>query len=307
MTKKSRKAPLKNIAVSVNDKLLRLAKQKNEDFIRVLLSYANERLLQRLSQSQYANSLVLKGGTLFAVKLQEAYRPTKDIDFTAVLPNELQNIKNVFEEILRVECEDDGLAFDFSTLSVEEILDEAEYGGIRVKVIARLAAAKIHMQIDVGFGDAVKPTKIVIPSILDYPPIEVICYPDESVIAEKYEAMVALGMVNTRMKDFFDIYQAACKLPFDGKKLADSIEATFKTRDTTLPSSTPTALTTEFLEDTDKVKQWKAFIKKNKLNLDVNLTEVGQKIRDFVIPPSEAARTTGQFKKIWGSKGSWED
>ncbi len=213
------KKPLTNIGASVRARLQRLAREQGEDFQLLLTRYANERLLFRLSTSGHAQQFVLKGAALFTLWTGKPHRATRDLDLLGFGDPGVEHVRQVFSEVLAREVADDGVHFDLPTLAVGLIREDQEYGGVRVEVVARVTNAQVRLQVDVGFGDAITPEALVveIPALLDFPAPRLRAYPRETVVAEKLEAMVKLGMANSRMKDFYDIAVLARSFPFQGE------------------------------------------------------------------------------------------
>jgi predicted nucleotidyltransferase component of viral defense system len=302
------KAPPKNIAASVRDRLLHLARKSGEDFTYVLTRYALERLLVRLAASKHKGTFILKGAMLFRVWSPQVHRPTKDLDLLGSGDPDPNRVAALFAEIADVAVEDDGVVFDPKSVKAARIKEDAEYEGVRVNVTARLGSARLELQIDVGFGDAVTPGTIDVgfPTLLPMTAPKLRAYPKETVVAEKVQAMVFLGIANSRMKDFFDVWFLATNFEFEGVVLARAIQATFERRKTELPKAAPLALTKGFSEDDAKMKQWKAFVSKAPLlPKTTTLDEVVQVIAPFVLPPLEAAREGQKFTAIWKPKGPW--
>jgi hypothetical protein len=198
------KKPIANVAASIRQRLLNLARERKEDFGLLLMKYGLERVLYRISQSKYRESFVLKGALLFELWTQQRYRPTRDADFLARGENNPGRLGGVFQEICEVQVGDDGLRFDANTVTAERITEDADYEGVRVKFVGYLEQARIPIQIDLGFGDVITPGAVEteIPSLLGLPKAKLQTYPRESVVAEKFQAMVKLGVANSRMKDF---------------------------------------------------------------------------------------------------------
>lgn len=196
-----------NVGASVRARLLRLARERGEDFQLVLTRYASERLLYRLTSSRHASRFVLKGAALFTLWTGRAHRATRDLDLLGFGDSTEPHVRAVFADVLAGDVCDDGVRFDEDSLEVGPIREEQEYGGVRVVVIARIASAKVRLQVDVGFGDAVTPEAAMVefPTLLDFPAPRLRAYPRETVVAEKVEAMVQLGLANSRMKDFYDL------------------------------------------------------------------------------------------------------
>jgi hypothetical protein len=257
----------KNLAASVRQRLLNLTRERNEDFGLVLTKYGLERILFRLSQSQHRDVFILKGALLFELWTEQGYRPTRDADFLATGEKSLERFSQVFKGVSVEEVEDDGMRFDAESVKVERIKEDADYEGVRVTLMGYLDNARISIQIDIGFGDVVTPGPVEMeyPGLLDLPRARLLAYPKETVVAEKFEALVKLGMANSRMKDFHDLYTLASQFEFEGKVLAEAIRRTFDRRGTEFPANgVAFAFTEKFHNDENKIKQWKAFCKKNK-------------------------------------------
>ena len=299
--------PPKDIAASVQARLLRLARERREDYQLVLTRYANERLLYRLSRSAHASRFVLKGAALFVLWTGAPHRSTRDIDLLGTGDPSNERVAADFDEILAQEVDDDGVRFDRASLRVASIRDDQRYGGVRVVVPAHIGSAKIRLQIDVGFGDAITPdpTEVDFPTLLDFPAPRLRAYPRETVAAEKLDAMVQLGLANSRMKDFYDLYVLSQSFDFDGVTLVKAIRATFARRETALPSSRPIALTNEFVEDRTKRTQWSAFVRKSGATELGGLAEVVDSVRVFVEEPLLAAATSSSFDRRWDAPGPW--
>lgn len=230
------KRPIKNMSASVRQRLTNTAKAESRRFSDVLQYYALERWLFRLSQSQYRDRFILKGALLFVVWKTPATRPTRDIDFLGRLKNDLEYIRTVVADVCQAQVDDDGLMFAPATVATERIAEDADYQGVRATFQATLGNARIPMQIDIGFSDVMTPgpTAISYPTILDFPAASLLAYNRETAIAEKFEAMVKLGELNSRMKDFFDVATLAANFDFEGQELAAAILATFTQRQTAI-------------------------------------------------------------------------
>lgn len=237
----------KNIPASIKQRLLNLQRVTGEPFDLILLRYANERFLYRLSKSKNANRFILKGAVLLVHWIDKPHRPTRDIDMLGFVENSASGVSSAIKEILLAPVEDDGLVFDIESIKVESIREEAEYGGMRARFKCSLGKAVITLQVDVGFGDApgiIEPVKLV--SILDSPQVVLRAYQMETVIAEKFHAMVEKGIANSRMKDYVDIWLLSKEFDFSGQSLSAAIKATFASRGTAVPSEVPIALTDAF-------------------------------------------------------------
>lgn len=270
----------RNVAASVRARLLNKARADKQDFNLLLTRYALERMLYRLSISEYRNQFLLKGSLLFDLWFDMPHRPTHDADLLGFTLAEVPELITVFQDICKIEG-DDGIVFQPVTVRAAEIRKEANYAGIRVTLIGLLDGARCPVQIDVGFGDAVVPG----PEDAEYPVIlgemprpQLQVYPQYTVIAEKLEAIVTLGMLNTRMKDYFDLWVLARHADIDGEIVSKAIHATFERRKTPIPAELPLGLTDEFTQDARKVRQWEAFLRKNGL-APVTLQEVAEAIR----------------------------
>lgn len=252
---------IKNVGASVRAKLLQLSKSNGQSFDLVLTRFALERFLFRLSQSRHADRFVLKGGMLLISWFDDPHRGTRDLDLLGFGDSNPEQVLTTFREILREEF-NDGVTFDADSLGVDRIREETEYGGLRLRSTASISGARIGLTIDVGFGDAVEPGVEMLdyPTLLDFPAPRLRAYARETVIAEKFQAMVALGRANTRLKDFYDIWIISRSFAFEGDRLARAIAATFARRGTEVPTELPDALTQAFAADEQKQQQWRAFI-----------------------------------------------
>jgi predicted nucleotidyltransferase component of viral defense system len=303
-----KKSP-KDMGASARARLQRIATERGDDFQNVLTRYANERLLFRLSQSDHAANFVLKGATLFAVWTGIPHRPTRDLDLLGFGEADIARVRDVFAEVLAVTVPDDGVRFDASTLKAALIREEQQYGGIRVTLVARIAAAKVNLQIDVGFGDAITPeaSQVEVPTLLDFPAPRLRAYPRETVVAEKVEAIVQLGSANTRMKDFYDLAVLAEKFEFECDVLARALRATFERRKTKLPTTRPVALTSAFFDDPSKKTQWTGFVRKSGVSGANSLAETVAVVAAFIEVPLEVASTRTQRSARWLPRGPWRD
>ncbi len=279
------------LAASVQARLLNRAKERGEDFSLVLSRYAVERFLYRLSVSPDRDRYWLKGALLFDLWFDVPHRPTRDADFLGFGPADADTLASTVQEICGI-AGDDGMVFDPASIRIEEIREQAGYGGLRVRLVGLLGKSRCSVQLDVGYGDAVTPgpDEIVYPTLLgDQPAPRLRAYPRATVVAEKLEAMVSLGMANTRMKDYFDVRALVQEGALDARSLADAIAATFVRRGTTLPSGVPLGLSEEFARDATKLNQWQAFLRKNRLDAPL-LELVVAEVRDFLAEPMRLAR-----------------
>lgn len=259
--------PVANLATSIQARLMNQARATGRPFNDILQFFTMARFLERLSCSPHASKFTLKGGLMMAVWQMPTVRPTLDIDLLGATANTLDNIRIIFQEVCRtIPGEPDGLTFHADSVKVENIAEEAEYQGIRVRLSANLGNARIPLQVDIGFGDAVVPLPEVneLPSLLGFAPTRLRTYPRESVIAEKVETMFRRQGLNSRMKDFFDVWYLSRHFAFDGDCLRQALRATFVKRNTVLHGH-PVALSPEFGADAAKQAQWQAFLRKSHL------------------------------------------
>lgn len=297
-----------DISASVRQRLLNLAKENSEDFQFVLTRFALERLLYRLSQSEFREQFILKGAMLFSLWGGAPHRVTRDLDLLGFGESSISRLVEVFQRVCLTLVEVDGIVFIPDSVSGMDIREEQEYDGVRVTLEARLGVARIHLQVDIGFGDVVTPAPndTDYPTLLDFPAPYLRVYPQETVVAEKFQAMVHLGMANSRMKDFYDLWIMGKTFPFEGGKLARAISATFSRRRTSLPEQLPLTLTAEFFDDPAKQTQWRAFIKRNQLApTETPLPAVVEAIRGFLMPPTEAIVKGERFDFHWSPSGPW--
>lgn len=237
-----------------------------------------------------------------------SYRSTRDVDLLGYGESEVEALVTVFRTICQTEVEDDGIMFDPASVQAEDIRDQIKYGGTRLKINAELAGARIHLQVDIGFGDVITPAadSAEYPTLLGYPAPSLRVYNRETVVAEKLQAMVHLGMANSRMKDFNDLWVIGNQFDFDGMTLATALARTFERRNTSLPVELPLALPPEFFSDVQKIRQWKAFLNRAGLAVEVKLAEVATFIAGFVMPPIEMIRVGEKFTGRWLAGGPWQ-
>lgn len=277
---------------SIHARLLNLARKRGDDFNRILIRYALERFLYRLSMlPQARESMLLKGALLFDLWFGTHQRPTRDADFLGFGPMDREALVATVRSICGVQ-DDDGMAFDPDSVIVEEIREEARYGGLRTRLIGMLGNARCAIQLDVGYGDAVTPgaEEATYPTLLDdMPAPNLRVYPRATVVAEKLEAIASLGMANSRMKDYYDLGVLAREGALDPPQLAQAIAATFARRGTPLPPSLPLGLTDEYSNDPAKLRQWRAFIEKNRL-VAPSLAETVEEVAEFLLYPLRLAR-----------------
>lgn len=292
--------------ISLKTKLMNLAFKEKKPYDYIQLHYMIERLLYRVSISKYAHDFVLKGGLLLHVIFDDKARATRDIDFLAQhMSNDPEHIKRVFEEICAISC-DDAVEYDIATLAVEPILKEANYSGVHVKVFGFIERSRNLIEFDIGFGDAIvpKPEEMVYPSLLGMDETRILAYSIESVISEKFQAMINLAEANSRMKDFYDIYMLSTSFSFAGAELSRAVYETFKRRDTPLPQP-PIIFTDELVNDPDKQAQWKAFCKRIHVE-HLSLSEVIAHNRVFLTPLYETVIRNERLTLSWDpEKEKW--
>ena len=283
------------IARSVQVRLARHAKEIGVDPNLVLTRYAVERFLYRLSRSAHAERFVLKGALLLLVWLGETLRPTRDADLLGFGELSDDALLRIFREVCTVQVEPDAATFLPDSVRVAPIREEDVYGGRRVTLQARVGAARLTVQVDIGIGDAVTPDPqwLEYPSLLDMPRPRLRAYPRETVLAEKLHAMVLLGARNSRMKDYFDVRALLREEKMDAGVLARAISATFARRRTALPEGIPAALSDGFASDATKQAQWRAFLGKNRLD-GPSLAEVVAEVRTLLAQPLRSAREQGR-------------
>lgn len=301
--------PAKNAAASVRARLLTLAQSRGEDFQRIIGKYAIERFLHRLGQSQYRDSFVLKGATLFTLWTGDTHRPTRDLDLLGRGSSAIREVEETIRAICAVE-ENDGLLFDAQSVQGVRIKEDDEYEGVRVTFQALLAGARIPMQVDIGFGDAVypRPEFASFPVLLPMEPPIIRAYPREATIAEKFNAMVVLDIRNTRMKDFYDIWFMAMTWKFGMDTLRTAILESFERRGVPIPEGIPFALTEEFLSDPQKKLQWSAFVSRlNPGSKAPSLDEVGSILRSFLLPCILSASPVRTTNLQWKPNLGWAE
>ncbi len=295
-----------DVSASVKSRLLNIARESGEEFNLLLIRYGIERLLYRLSNSGYADLFVLKGAILFRFRADAPHRPTRDVDLLSRGSSDVSRMEEIFKQVARTEVINDGLTFDDSTVQAERIKADQEYEGIRIHLEARLGTARIRLQIDIGFGDAItpKPKKRDIPCVLDFDAPRLSVYPWETVVAEKYHTIVDLGMTNSRMKDFFDLGYMAREIGFNGESLSKAIRATFERRKTDIPDSRPIAFSEHFSGDATVRTRWLAFLRRSRLEA-IGLQVVADEIWSFLEPVTRALILRKALEKKWEPGGPW--
>ena len=299
----------KDLQASIRGRLKKQARERGEDMLYVLSRYAIERLLYRLGRSQFADQFVVKGALLFSLWRDHPHRPTRDLDLLGFGSEDADRIRQVFTDLCAAPAEEpDGLIFQGETVRVTPIRETQEYGGLRVALWALMGQIRIRVQVDIGFGDIVTPAANYadFPSLIGLPSPHVRVYPAETVVAEKYEALVRLGAVNSRVKDFYDLWALASEQAFSGSILAQAIHATFTRRGTPLPETTPLALTGTFTADPTKLQLWQAFVSRNKLEpAALTLAATVTLLHDFLEPPTQSVLAAASFDHQWTPGGPW--
>jgi predicted nucleotidyltransferase component of viral defense system len=298
-----------NVAASVHQRLLNKARETKRPFNELLQYFAMERFLYRLSESPYAERFVMKGALMFVVWHAPVSRPTMDIDLLGITDNDVDAIVHMVKEICPQDVEADGLVFDPDSVKGQRIAEDANYEGVRVRFRGKLGTARISMQLDIGFGDVVIPPLQVTeyPTLLALPAPRLRAYSRESAVAEKFEAMVKLDVLNSRMKDFYDVWLLARQFDFDGPTLAEAIAKTFSRRGTPIPTDAA-ALMQKVGAYAGKEAQWQGFIRRNRLqDIPGDFSVIVGAIVIFLAPISKALAANSPFKGIWKAPGPWAE
>lgn len=294
---------MKNVAASVRDRLMNRSKTSGVPFAALMERFVMGRLLWRLSRSDAGRRFVIKGAQLFSMWADSPHRPTRDLDLLSFGDPSIDGLKKFFAGLLAGPADpEDGLVW--GEVRVSQIREDQRYGGIRVTVKATLAGAIVPAQVDIGSGDAITPAPVELTwrELLDFPAARLLAYPPETVVAEKLNAATELGLDNSRMKDFYDLDWLCQHMEFGHADLSLAIRATFGRRGTPLPESTPWALTPEFADDPSKVLQWKAFLRKSRLEAGT-LAQVIDRLHRFLhpvlFPPADVAGRVWKPGKGW--------
>jgi predicted nucleotidyltransferase component of viral defense system len=293
--------PLKNVGASVRARLLQRSRDERADFQILLTRYALERLLYRLSRSAHRNRFVLKGAMLFVTWVEASFRPTRDLDLLGYGENGPEAIRDTFRAICTEVVADDGVVFDVDGLEAEAIREDLEYGGVRVRTEATIAGARIPIQIDVGFGDAITPGPIEIdyPALLDAPVPRLRAYPIETVVAEKFHALVVRGITNSRLKDYYDLWLIAETFELERALLAAAVRQTFARRETALPQEKPTGFSEAYVENWSG--QWQTFLTRERMAAaPEQLATVVADLERFLLPLIEEADGDWRWKRRAG-------
>jgi len=303
------KKAVKNVPASIRARLQNIAKETGRPFSEVLQYYGMERFLYRFSRSEYADQFILKGALMFTVWRVTERRTTLDIDFSAHCSNPIEALEELIREVCEVPVIPDGLVFDSANVKGKKIKENADYEGVRVKFRGWLGRSRITMQIDVAFGDVIypKPRLIDYPVILGLPKPQLKGYPVESVVSEKFEAIVKLGSLNSRMKDFYDLRLMLRRFDFDGIRLTEALKRTFSHRQTPLPEDKPIFAEEIYNERSDRQTLWQAFLKKGDIkHAPEKLSDVAGEIEKFIIDPLDAVRKGEKFNEKWKAAGPWK-
>ena len=298
----------KNIVASIHQRLLNVSKQTGRPFNDLVMYYGIERFLYRLSHSSYSDRVVLKGGLMLQVWNMPVTRITRDIDLLGKLSNDLDQVKAMVQTVCAVVVEEDGLTFDPGTVVTMRISEDADYEGVRAAFKGRFGKMPLAMQIDFGFSDVItpEPVQVTYPSVLDHEPAHMLAYNRETVVAEKFEAMVKLGELNSRMKDFFDVWALAQNFAFEGPVLSGAIRSTFECRGTEIEAA-PACFAEHFGSDPAKAAQWKGFIKTSRVgNAPAEFADTLAHVSMFLGPVATALAERQTFDRRWVAGGPWE-
>jgi predicted nucleotidyltransferase component of viral defense system len=303
-----KKRTLVNVAASVRQHLLAIHRSTGRDYQGLMIQYALERLLYRLSVSTHRDHFLVKGAMLFTIWNGSPHRMTRDLDLLGSGDPDIGRLEAVFKDLARIPVEDDGIAFERDSVRGAEIRAEARYSGVRIEMLARLDSARLPLQIDVGFGDDFlgKTDEVALPSLLGMPAPQIKTYRRETVLAEKLEAIAQLGLLNSRLKDYYDCWFLGLNFGFDGEELSKSIAATFRRRKTILSTDLPRGLTQAYWSDPSRILAWNAFWKKAGTGGErPRLEDVVGFIAEFLAPPLLAAARSESFKRSWSPGGPW--
>lgn len=305
----TRKREIRNVPASIHQRLLNLAHRRGIRFNLLLQRYAMERFLYRLAASPEVDRFTLKGAALFRVWTGQELRPTRDIDFLASARGDHAALRTSFEAICAVACPQDGVIFDPATMQLRDIREEQPYGGVRARMEGRLGQARLHLQVDIGFGDVITPEREErdYPTLLDLPAPRLWTYPRETLVAEKFEAMVSRGMTNTRVKDLWDIACLARRFGFDGETLRTAFDETLRRRQTPLAGERPIALMPSYYLDATRTKGWQVLQVQIGVPADGPslLVEAGEELLRFLGPVCDSLIEGGPFTHAWPAGGPW--
>ncbi len=302
------KSDITNLAASVNQRLLNLRNSRKEDFQVILNRFGLERFLYRISQSPFAAQLILKGAFSFELLGADLYRPTRDADFLGFFKPSEEEIRRVFTLICRQKVEPDGLVFNPESVAAAAIREQNIISGIRIRLTASLQNIRLRLQFDVAIGELKKPKPEIaeFPTILPFPAPRILIYPKELTIADKFHAICKLGMLNSRVKDYFDIYRFSRCFPFTGNSLKNQIKIIFEREKSIISAETPDALTDSFGQIPEKRILWKRFLNRiGKESFDLTLEQTIDCVRQFILPPAVSAAEKKRFELYWPPGGPW--
>jgi hypothetical protein len=301
---------IKNTSASVKSRLLNLSRKTGRDFQELTVRYTVERFLARLVASEHRERFILKGAMLYIQWKLDDKRTTMDLDLLGYGNPDIENLRKIFQQICKTEIKNDGLLFDRKNLTVTQIREESVYEGVRIIIPALLGSMTIRLQVDVGFGDQVvpEPQSAEFPALLAESGPFIRSYSPETVIAEKFNAMVVLGMANSRMKDYFDIWMLSRNFIIEADILGKAIVETFKKRHTELPQHDPIALSEDFFINEFKKNQWKGFLRKQQRLVSMpDLAEIIDVIRNFLLPIVSEINTGTSKVKEWSPERGWTE
>ena len=290
----------------IKQQLIDVAKQNKLGLQRTIGLYVREGILDRLSKSDVADKFILKGASVFQVLLGQPHRPTADIDLLGFGTNEPKKLKAVFTEICRIPTSD---GLNFTEISTDLLQKGKKYQGVRLKIRGNLDNISFTTQVDVGYGHIITPEALnaEFPTLLDRVPPRLKIYPKETIVAEKLEAVVVLGLRNSRLKDYYDLLYLSRNFSFEGEVLAEAINNTFTRRETSFPKSTPVGMTEKYINyDPVRRKDWKKLFQQGTMDSRPKLSEAIASIREFLLPPLQAAATGSEFNQKWTKDGGWQ-
>lgn len=298
----------KNIVASIHQRILNKARTSNLPFQELLQYYAMERLLYRLFQSSHGNNFFLKGALMFTAWGKDLFRSTKDIDLLGRTNHSVENLESIFKDICLMDSHhQDGMIFDATSVKGYVTQHISKYEGVQLSFKSMLGKANVPIRIDIGFSDLIypKPQVLIYPTILDLPAPIIQGYTPETVIAEKFETMVKLGLKNSRMKDFLDIWALSRQFSFQGRILSEALRSIFLNRNTPLASQ-PFALTEAFAYSNEKQTQWKVFLRQNQIDhAPQHLSNIIHQLNVFLVPMLETIVSQQVFDKMWTPPGPW--
>jgi predicted nucleotidyltransferase component of viral defense system len=302
-------AKLVNRPESIRQRLRDELRARNEDVQFGLSRYAIERFLYRLGLSRHRDRFILKGAALFALWGRAIYRPTRDLDFTGYGSAEEKDVLDAIREICTIPCDGEEIIFVPDSITAEEIREEDEYKGLRIRLIATIGESEIPVQVDIGFANAIEPPpqEVQFPTLLGDPAPQIRSYPLEAVISEKLHALISRGERNSRYKDFYDLYVLSRQFPFEGEKLSRSVQATFQRRRTTLGGAIPSAFQPRFYEEDARLRQWRSYLERNSLpGAPADFSIIGEELRSFLLPLWNALAEKSKLDGNWTPGGPWK-